>query len=127
MPSESRLGESPAAEVKRLARMLYIRSRSSWFKPERLERELFKRQEFGEFRVGSYRNGKRADLMLEITRKSLTTRLTCSFFEPSSEHVIAATTASWLGGESEPNLADTIVKQFKAARSKPLNPDKKPE
>jgi hypothetical protein len=127
MPTEGRLAEFPAAEVMRLARMLYIRSRSSWFNTEKLERELLKRKEFGELGLEITRNGKRADLILEITRKPLTTRFTCSFFEPSSERVVAGTTASSLGGEIEPNLADAIVKQFKAARSKAKPEEKKPE
>lgn len=126
MPTESRLAEFPAAEVMRLARMLYLRSRSSWFNPEKLERELLKRKEFGELGLEITRNSKRADLILEITRKPLTTRFTCSFFEPSSERVVAGTTASSLGGEIEPNLADAIVKQFKAARSKVTAEEKKP-
>lgn len=127
MPTESRLAEFPAAEVMRLARMLYIRSRSSWFNTEKLERELLKRKEFGELGLEITRNSKRADLILEVTRKPLTTRFTCAFFEPSSERVVAGTTASSLGGEIEPHLADAIVKQFKAARSKSANLEKKPE
>lgn len=127
MPTEGRLAEFPAAEVMRLARILYIRSRSSWFNTEKLERELLKRKEFGELGLEITRNGKRADLILEVTRKPLTTRFTCSFFEPSSERVVAGTTASSLGGEIEPNLADTIVKQFKAVRSKLAETEKKPE
>lgn len=127
MPTEGRLAEFPAAEVMRLARMLYIRSRSSWFNAEKLERELLKRKEFGELGLEITRNGKRADLILEVTRKPLTTRFTCAFFEPSSERVVAGTTASSLGGEIEPHLAEAIVKQFKAARSKPAETEKKPE
>ena len=127
LPTESRLAEFPAAEVMRLARMLYIRSRSSWFNTEKLERELLRRKEFGELGLEITRNGKRADLILEVTRKPLTTRFTCSFFEPSSERVVAGTTASSLGGEIEPHLADAIVKQFKAARSKPAETEKIPE
>ncbi len=127
MPTESRLAEFPAAEVMRLARMLYIRARSSWFNAEKLERELLKRNEFGELGLEITRNAKRADLILEVTRKPLTTRFTCAFFEPSSERVVGATTASSLGGEIEPHLAEAIVKQFKAARSKPSDTQKKPE
>ncbi len=127
LPTEGRLAEFPAAEVMRLARMLYIRQRSAWFNAEKLERELLKRAEFGELGLEITRNGKRADLILEVTRKPLTTRFTCAFFEPSSERVVGATTASSLGGEIEPHLAEAIVKQFKAARSKPANIEKKPE
>lgn len=127
MPTEGRVAEFPAPEVMRLARILYIRSRSAWFNTEKLERELLKRKEFGELGLEITRNGKRADLILEITRKPLTTRFTCSFFEPSSERVVGATTASSLGGEIEPHLADAIVKQFKAARSKPAVTEKQPE
>lgn len=107
----------PAVEVMRLARLLYIQPRSSWFDREKLERELMKRREFGELGLEITRKLINANLVLEITRKKFTTRFTCSVIEPFSERVVGSTTASSLGGEIEPHLAEAIIKQFKAARS----------
>jgi hypothetical protein len=111
------LAELPAAEVMRLARLLYVRPRSSWFNKEKLERELLKRKEFGELGLELTRSAPNANLVLEITRKVFTTRFTCSIIEPSSDRVVGSATASSLGGEIEPHLADAIIKQFKAARN----------
>jgi hypothetical protein len=125
--TERRLANLPVAEALREARMLYIHQRSSRFNPEKLERELLKRKEFGEMGLELTRNADRADLMLEITRKRFTTRFTCSIIEPGSERVLAATTASSLGGEIEPHLAEAILKEFKAARGNLASGEKKPE
>lgn len=113
---DNSLAELPAAEVLRLARLLYIRPRSSWFNQEKLERELLKRKEFGELGLEITRKAEHANLVLEVTRKVFTTRFTCSIIEPSSERVVGSATASSLGGEIEPHLAEAIIKQFKAAR-----------
>ena len=123
----SRLAELPAPEALRQARLLAIRQRSSRFNPEKLERELLKQREFGELGLEITRNENQAELILEITRKRFTTRFTCSILEPASERVLAAATASSLGGEIEPHLAEAIVKQFSAARRPPASGEKKPQ
>ena len=116
---DNRLVEMPAAEVMRLARLLYVRPRSTWFNKEKLERELLKRREFGELGLEITRKASDANLVLEVTRKTFTTRFTCSIIEPASERIVGSTTASSLGGEIEPHLADAIIKRFKAARNVP--------
>lgn len=120
---ENKPGRSPnyftelsTAEVMSEARVLYIKQRSSRFNKEKLERELIKRREFGEMGLEITRNEDLADLILDVTRKRFTTRFTCSFLEPTTERVVAAATASSLGGEIEPHMADAIIKQFKEAR-----------
>ncbi len=118
--------ELSAAEVMREVRVLYIKQRSSRFNKEKLERELLKRGEFSEMGLELTRKEDLADLVLEVTRKRFTTRFTCSFLEPTTERVVAGATASSLGGEIEPHLADAIVKQFKEAR-KAAAEEKKPE
>ena len=127
MPPPVRLSDLPAAEVMRKARLVYIRPRSSWFNREKLERELLKRKEFGELGLELTRSANNAELVLEITRKTFTTRFTCSIIEPATERVLAGMTASSLGGEIEPHLADAILKQFKEVRSKPATGEKKVE
>jgi hypothetical protein len=122
---QHRLATLSAAEALREARLLYIRPRSSWFNSEKLERELLKRKEFGEMGLEITRSANFADLVLEITRKTFTTRFTCSIIEPGTQRVLAGATASSLGGEIEPHLVDAILKQFKAARAKPAAVEKK--
>jgi hypothetical protein len=126
-PRPSRLTELPAAEALREARWLFIHPRSHWFSREKLERELIKRKEFGEMGLELTRNINHAELVLEITRKKITSRFTCAIIEPTTERVLAAVTSSSLGGEIEPHLAEAIVKQFKAARDKPSNGEEKPD
>lgn len=124
------ISELPAAEALRQARLLFIRPKSSFINKEKLERELLKRKEFTEMGLEITRSHLNADLILEITRKRLTTRFTCNVIEPMTQRILAGTTASSLGGEIEPNLADAIVKELKAKRAKPVSPpgeDKKPE
>jgi hypothetical protein len=119
----SRLAHLPAAEALRQARRLFIRPRSSRFNPEKLERELLKQKEFGALGLELTRNATHAELILEITRKRFTTRFTCSILEPASQRVVAAATASSLGGEIEPHLAAAILQQFKAAHATPARED----
>lgn len=119
------ISELPADEALRQARLLFIRPKSSFLNKEKLERELLKRKEFGEMKLEITRSASHADLILEITRKRFTTRFTCSIIEPSTERVLAGATASSLGGEIEPHLAEAILKEFKAARAKSAAEEKK--
>ncbi|MFN0109691.1 MAG: hypothetical protein ACKVZH_12630 [Blastocatellia bacterium] len=121
------ISELPAAEALQQARLLFIRPKSSFMNKEKLERELLKRKEFVEMRLEITRSISNADLVLEITRKRLTTRFTCNVIEPVTQRILAGTTASSLGGEIEPNLADAIVKEFKAKRGIPKLEVKKTE
>lgn len=111
-----RLPELPAREVMKYARLLYFKARSQWFNAEKLERELLKRKEFGDLGLEITREEKYADLVMEISRKVLTTRFTCTMLEPRSKRIVGGATASSLGGEIEPHLADALIKEFKAAR-----------
>ena len=126
----NQISELPAAEALQKARMLFIRPRSGFFDKDKLERELLKRKEFGEMGLELTRSVSNADLVLEITRKRFTTRFTCNVIEPVTERVLTGVTASSLGGEIEPHLAEALVKEFKAKRAKTSNPaaeEKKPE
>lgn len=126
----TQISELPAAEALNKARLLFIRPKSSFLNKEKFERELLKRKEFTEMELEITRSVSHADLILEITRKRLTTRFTCNVIEPVTQRVLAGVTASSLGGEIEPNLAEALVKEFKAKRGKPTTQTteaKKPE
>lgn len=126
----SPISELPADEALRQARLLFVRPKSSFMNKEKFERELLKRKDFTDLGLELTRSHLNADLILEITRKRLTTRFTCNVIEPVTQRILAGTTASSLGGEIEPNLADAIVKELKAKRAKPATPateEKKPE
>lgn len=111
-----RLANLPAAEALRTARLLCLLPRSHWFNREKLERELLRHNEFGALSLELTRSTHDADLVLEVTRKVFTTRFTCAIIEPYTRRVLASTTATSLGGEIEPHLAEAIIKQFKIAR-----------
>ena len=121
------ISELPVAEALNKARLLFIRPRSGFFDKEKLERELLKRKEFGDMGLEITRSISNADLVLEVTRKRFTTRFTCNVIEPVTQRVLAGVTASSLGGEIEPHLADALVKELKAKRSKPAAENKKSE
>lgn len=114
----NRLTDLTVAEALREARLIHIQMRSAFCEEEKLERELLKRKEFDELGLGLTRNRFKTELILEVTRKKFTTRFTCSIIEPTTERVLGAVTASSLGGEIEPHLAEAILKFFKAAREK---------
>ncbi|MGH9840235.1 MAG: hypothetical protein ACREEM_15745 [Blastocatellia bacterium] len=59
---------------------------------------------------------KLADLIVEIRRKSFTTRFVFTVIEPDTQQVVTSDKASSLGGEIEPDLAGLLIKKFKAAR-----------
>lgn len=126
----NQISELPAAEALQKAHLLFIRPRSGFFDKDKLERELLKRKDFGDMGLEITRSVSNADLVLEITRKRFTTRFTCNVIEPITQRVLTGITASSLGGEIEPHLAEALVKEFKAKRAKPATPaaeEKKPE
>jgi hypothetical protein len=112
-----RLPELPAREVLKHARILHIKARSRWFNLDKLESEIFKRKEFAEMGLEITRSEKYADVVIEVTRKFMTTRFTCTVIEPYSKRIVGTVTASSLGGDIEPDLADALIKQFMRTRS----------
>jgi hypothetical protein len=107
--------ESPN-DVLRSARLLCVRSRSKLFDAEAFEREILKRGEKEKLELFVTRDESQADLIIEIYRKRFTTRFVFSVIEPKTKLIVASDRSSSLGGDIEPDLANLLIKKFKAAR-----------
>jgi hypothetical protein len=107
--------ESPN-DVLRSARLLCVRSRSKLFNAEAFEREILKRSEKEKLELFVTRDESQADLIIEIYRKKFTTRFVFTVIEPKTKLIVASDRSSSLGGDIEPDLANLLIKKFKAAR-----------
>ncbi len=103
-------------EILRSARSLFVRSRSGFFKGEVFEREILKRSEKEKLELIITRDASEADLIIEVYRKRFSTRFVFSVIEPVTKRVLASDKSSSLGGDIEPDLANLLIKRFKAAR-----------
>lgn len=97
------------------ARLIYINVRTEYMNGEALERELLKRAEFRRWGMAITRKKEEAELIVEVTRKKFTTRFSISIIDADTDFVIAADSASSIGGTIEPKLADRFIKQVKTA------------
>jgi hypothetical protein len=107
--------ESPN-DILRSARFLLVRSRSSLFEGEVFEREILKRSEKEKLELFITRDEAQAELIAEVHRKKFSTRFVFSVIEPKTGLVVASDRSSSLGGDIEPDLANLLIKKFKAAR-----------
>ncbi len=107
--------ESPT-DALRSARLLCVRSRSKLFNAEAFEREILKRAEKEKLELFVTRDEAQTDLVIEIYRKKFTTRFVFTVIEPRSKLIVATDRSSSLGGDIEPDLANLLIKKFKAAR-----------
>ena len=107
--------ESPN-DILRSARLLFVRSRSGLFEGEVFEREILKRSEKEKLELFITRDESQAELIVEVHRKRFSTRFVFSVIEPKTGLVVASDRSSSLGGDIEPDLANLLIKKFKAAR-----------
>jgi len=113
--TEEMIYDSPN-DILSSARVLFVRSRSGFFEGEVFEREILKRGEKEKMELFITRDESQADLIVEIYRKKFTTRFVFSLIEPKTRLVVASDRSSSLGGDIEPDLANLLIKKFKAAR-----------
>ncbi|MGE0127090.1 MAG: hypothetical protein AB7U82_03205 [Blastocatellales bacterium] len=103
-------------EILRSARTLFVRSRSGFFEGQVFEREILKRSEKERLELVVTRDEAEADLIVEVYRKKFSTRFVFSLIEPGTKRIVASDKSSSLGGDIEPDLANLLIKKFKAAR-----------
>jgi len=113
--TEEMIYEGPN-DVLRSARVLFVRSRSRLFEGEVFEREILKRSEKEKLELFITRDESQTDLIIEVYRKKFSTRFVFSVIEPKTKLVVAGDKSSSLGGDIEPDLANLLIKKFKAAR-----------
>jgi hypothetical protein len=107
--------EGPA-DILRSARVLLVRSRSRLFETEVFEREILKRSEKENIELFITRDESQAELIVDVHRKKFSTRFVFMVIEPKTKLVVASDKSSSLGGDIEPDLANLLVRKFKAAR-----------
>lgn len=103
-------------DILRSARLLFVRSRSGLFEGEVFEREILKRSEKEKLELFITRDESQAELIVEVYRKKFSTRFVFSVIEPKTRLVVTSDKSSSLGGDIEPDLANLLIKKFKAAR-----------
>jgi hypothetical protein len=112
------------ATVLRRARFVLVRSDSIFLDGHEVEDSLRKRKEFRAWGMVVTRNEAEADLVIEITRKSLTRRFTFSVIDPRTSEVVASgKTRSVIFGKKIANkVAEKFANRVKVYRPYPPNP-----
>jgi hypothetical protein len=112
------------ATVLRKARFVLVRSDSAFVSGREVEDSLRKRKEFRAWGMIITRDEAQADLIIEITRKTLTRRFTFSVIDPrTSEVLTSGKTRSVLFGKKIPNkIAEKFANRVKVYRPYPPNP-----
>ncbi|MDT7777999.1 MAG: hypothetical protein QOC99_511 [Acidobacteriota bacterium] len=109
------------ATVMRRAHFIYVHSDSVFLSGSEVEDSLRKRKEFQAWGMVITRNEAEADLVIEITRKSLTRRFTFSVLDPQTMEVVTSgKTRSVLFGKKIANkVAEKFANRVKVVRPYP--------
>jgi hypothetical protein len=112
---ESAVRLSPV-EVLRSAQTLFIRTKSSYFKPAALEQELLDRSEVQIWGLVISREEINADLIIEVDRKLFTNKFVYSVIDPRTNTVLISGKIGSLGGTVEEQIANGFVKRLQRFR-----------
>ncbi|MDT5295651.1 MAG: hypothetical protein QOJ76_2531 [Acidobacteriota bacterium] len=109
------------ATIMRKAHFIYVRSDSVFISGSEVEDSLRKRKEFQAWGMAITRSEADADLIVEITRKSLTRRFTFSVIDPRTMEVVTSgKTRSVIFGKKIANkIAEKFANRLKAVRPYP--------
>jgi hypothetical protein len=109
------------ATIMRKAHLIYVRSDSVFISGNEVEDSLRKRKEFQAWGMAITRSEADADLIIEITRKSLTRRFTFSVIDPRTMQVVTSgKTRSVIFGKKIANkIAEKFANRLKVARPYP--------
>jgi hypothetical protein len=112
------------ATILRRARLVYVESDSVFVNAHEVEDSLRKRKEFQAWGMIVTRSRPDADLVIQITRKSLTRRFTFTVVDPRTEEVVASgKMRSVLFGKKIPNkVAEQFANRVKIYRPYPPTP-----
>lgn len=112
---------SDPASVMRTARLVYVSSDTAFVNAHEVEASLLKRKEFRAWGMSVTRNAADADLIIEITRKTLTRRFTFTVVDPRTSAVVTSgKTRSVLFGKKIPNkIAEKFTNRLRTVRPYP--------
>lgn len=103
-------------DVLRSAQVLFIRTKSGYFKPAALEQALLDRSEVQIWGLVISREEAHADLIIEVDRKLFTNKFVYSVIEPRTNTVLISGKIGSLGGTVEGQIANGFVKRLQRFR-----------
>jgi mono/diheme cytochrome c family protein len=104
--------------IMRVARTIFVRSKSVFLKSEWLESELQKRPEFAALALTIVRDRKKADIEIEINRPPFTFIYAYTLMNPETSVVLTdGKVTAFDGTVASPKIAKEILKRIAAARS----------
>jgi hypothetical protein len=120
-PASAQPRASDPATVMRTARLVYVNSDSVFVNAREVEAALLKRKEFRAWGMAVTRNPSEADLIIEITRKSLRRRFTFTVVDPRTLTVVTSgQTRSVLFGKKIPTkIAEKFTNRLRTVRPYP--------
>lgn len=109
------------ATIMRTARLVYVSSDSVFVNAREVEASLLKRKEFRAWGMAVTRDPSDADLIIEITRKSLRRRFTFTVVDPRTMAIVTSgQTRSVLFGKKIPTkIAEKFTNRLRAVRPYP--------
>jgi hypothetical protein len=119
--SRTRPAVTDPAAVLRTARLVYVSSDTAFVNAREVEASLLKRKEFRAWGMSVTRNAADADLIIEITRQTLTRRFTFTVVDPRTMAVVTSgKTRSVLFGKKIPNkIAEKFTNRVRVVRPYP--------
>lgn len=100
----------------RQGRVLFIQSQTDFLHATLLEEKLMARPEFGRLGLSITRDGREADLFVQVERSSFTTKFTYTVLDPTTRHVLATGQVNSLFGTASGKIAKKLLETLTAAR-----------
>jgi len=118
--NESQAGNEPprdAATILARARTIFVHSRTVLVKPEVIESELQKRDDFQRSGLLLTKDPKAADLTIEVRRANLTTEYPYVAIDSRTKLIVASGKVNSLFGTAANKIAKGFMKQWERART----------
>jgi mono/diheme cytochrome c family protein len=116
--AHSRSSSAEPEAIMRVARTVFVRSKSLFLKSENLENELHKRSEFTALGLTMVRDRRKADIEIEINRPPFTFVYAFTLTNPETSVVLTdGKVTAFDGTFAAPKIAKEILKRIAAARS----------
>jgi hypothetical protein len=117
--AQAEVAKPSPVEILKTAQTIFIRSKSSLFKPATLENSLMQRDEFQQWGIVVTREQSDADLIIEVDRKLFTSSFVYSVLDPKTNRVVASGRVNSIGGTVEGKISDSFIKKLKLIRPFP--------
>lgn len=119
-PSSAALGSANPQDILRSAKTLHIASKSMYFTPETLEKELVQQKDFGKLGMMVVKDPRLADLLISIDRPLFTYTFTYSVTDSKTSIVLDTGKVTAIDGGA---AAGTIAKQLVTKWAKIRQPE----